>query len=1031
METEMESGGFLSLLGDPTQTSSDAQTPGTQSQLTFEDYAALFENEDFANLRFDDLDDAHNMNRHDDNPDMDERDAADNDANPHWIPSNIESLMDQAANDINPQSNRLSIFGPDVSDDEFETDDPASATATPQGQQMSEKARGKRKAIQEEASSKSKSYSRKDSVGGAFDELALYGVPDNARLGGKRRRKQKEPTETDNLMGQVAHLYAAKEYPQAFKLLHEIIRADQKAAAAWKLLAVLHDELGRPDKALQANFIAAHLDPKDAELWTRLAIISETNNNMTEALYCYSKAISADPTNTHTWFQRSKIYAEQGQLYKAIHGFTAILQVDPHDMRAIARLAVIYISLRESGKAIQLLEAAMEADARDPLPAVLEEDDDDEEDFDIDEEGARKEKGAPVSPGPKRWRVGYKELLTLMDLYVDMREFDKGCIAVEEVVGRIELDVVHGSIYGIEGVYDNVPMEIRVKFGVCKLWLDDHESAKVHFDALIEKPVEEYPQLFLEVVDAYMKKRMFALAVGILEVVIKSDSMNVANVWSKMAYCFQHLGRLDDAVDLYKAAIEVEPREYDWQFQLAEIYEALGEVEKANAIVDEVNDLTRADAADSTSKMPKRRRTASSRAAQQDTPTTSAFQTPIYGDPVPAEYDSEEDMGMQTGPSAPGFFKPRSKPNNVIQDKAVMLAQERLAIAENKEWYNKLLYLGEKINEPVKRADFIRFARKLVTRFQNERLFYPAERSKLYTPRGYRGDEDRMNFYLGLPFSTWFEVFVKYSMALTMDKKDEDAFLALKAALDANVFYHNEALRIQLRMYMIASAMVCGNYGRVVELAKAFCQYRMHDNDMYRLYCAVLNGGPDAVSAFASQICAKHFSRQLRSFEIQLQQNPNSELHKNPILLCLYGHILMCARSYNAAIKFYTDAYKLAPKDPLTNLSLGLGYLHWGMQRRIDDRHKRILQAFTFIYQYEELRGGAESPEAMYNVGRAFHQLGLNHIAVEYYERVLARDDGPHTLWPVREAAYNMALILTASGSNAYAAAILRKHLTF
>ncbi|KAI8841874.1 hypothetical protein BJ741DRAFT_593510 [Chytriomyces cf. hyalinus JEL632] len=940
------------------------------------------------------------------------------------IPAAIASIMDEGARDVSSTSSQ--ILGLQAASQAYNDDNDAE-----------EPLRG-----DPSSSSHEQLKSVKKSIASnpyAFEEMDLYA---SQSKGKGSRRKNLDPSETDRRMGQVSHLYATKDYPNAFKLLHEIIREDHKAAAAWKLLAVLHDELGNPAKALQANFIAAHLDPKDADLWTRLADISMTNGNKPDALYCYTKAVSADPTNVENWYQRSVMYVDQGQIYKAISGFTSILQINPYEMRAIQELSRIYIQLHESNKAVKLFEAALEADARDPLPAVVEEDDDDD-DYDDDMGNTTNKGKAPsteLDPKLRRWRVGYAELLNLLELYLDIGEYEQGCVAAEIVVGRIELGILDGSVYGISPeLHSNVPLEIRVKYGICKLWLDDHESAKTHFDALLEAEVEHYSDLFIDIIDAYMKKRMFALAVGILEVVVTNDCMNVASVWAKMAHCFQHLGRLDDAADLYKAAIEVEPREYDWQLQLAEIYEALGEMEKANEIVEEVNERTRADAADSTVRAPRRRK---GPLATQSATGSIQFQTPRYEKPMTYPFDeegeeSDDDEGFnengdggEQAEALPGFLKTIKSDKTAREDKAVLLAAERLAIAENREWYGKLLILGDKLVEPVKRADFVRFARKLVIRFQNERQFYPAERSKLYAPRGYRGAEDRFTVYLGLTFATWFEVFVKYAMALTMDKKDEDAYLALKAALDANVFFHNETLKLQLRMYMIASALICENFGRVVELAKAFCTNRPLENDMYRLYCAVLNGGgPDAVSAFASNICQKQFARTVKTFEAHLAKNPNSEIHKSPILMCLCGHILMCARSYWGAIRLYLDAYKMAPKDPLINLSLGLAYLHAAMQRRVDDRHKRVLQAFAFLYQYEELRN--HSPEALYNVGRAFHQIGLNHIAIEYYEKVLAADDGNESLWPIREAAYNMSMILVASGSNAYAQAILQKHLHF
>lgn len=81
-----------------------------------------------------------------------------------------------------------------------------------------------------------------------------------------------------------------------------------------------------------------------------------------------------------------------------------------------------------------------------------------------------------------------------------------------------------------------------------------------------------------------------------------------------------------------------------------------------------------------------------------------------------------------------------------------------------------------------------------------------------------------------------------------------------------------------------------------------------------------------------------------------------------------------------------------------------------------------VCQAFTFLYQYHFLREGDNPQEAAYNVARAFHQLGLVHFAVSYYEKALTLQ--PPAGYPTRshydlkrEAAYNLALIYKASGA--------------
>ena len=84
----------------------------------------------------------------------------------------------------------------------------------------------------------------------------------------------------------------------------------------------------------------------------------------------------------------------------------------------------------------------------------------------------------------------------------------------------------------------------------------------------------------------------------------------------------------------------------------------------------------------------------------------------------------------------------------------------------------------------------------------------------------------------------------------------------------------------------------------------------------------------------------------------------------------------------------------------------------------------------------------AQDQERNYNLGRAFHAIGLVHLAVPYYERVLAyyggSDHGSEAGTDAprggcglrREAAHNLVHIYRASGSIALARQIMRAHLT-
>src|ERR1700727_200578 len=123
-------------------------------------------------------------------------------------------------------------------------------------------------------------------------------------------------------------------------------------------------------------------------------------------------------------------------------------------------------------------------------------------------------------------------------------------------------------------------------------------------------------------------------------------------------------------------------------------------------------------------------------------------------------------------------------------------------------------------------------------------------------------------------------------------------------------------------------------------------------------------------------------------------------------------------------------ARSLASPDPVLELSIGLACLHRAMQRQADNRHILILQGMTFIFNYYRLvnaqswkfpgiAGLSMRQEAEYNVGRAFHQLGLLSLATPYYERVLRISEGSRTLgWDlVFESAHNLSLIYFLGGN--------------
>jgi general transcription factor 3C polypeptide 3 (transcription factor C subunit 4) len=107
-----------------------------------------------------------------------------------------------------------------------------------------------------------------DQFGSSFDINA--DLEDTKKRRGKKLSPKKLPVHLNDILGNANLAYTLGNYSEAVQLLNCIIRECPTAPQPWLQLAMIHDELGEPLKALQVYLVAAHLTKKDADLWKRL-----------------------------------------------------------------------------------------------------------------------------------------------------------------------------------------------------------------------------------------------------------------------------------------------------------------------------------------------------------------------------------------------------------------------------------------------------------------------------------------------------------------------------------------------------------------------------------------------------------------------------------------------------------------------------------------------------------------------------------------------------------------------------------------
>lgn len=115
----------------------------------------------------------------------------------------------------------------------------------------------------------------------------------------------------------------------------------------------------------------------------------------------------------------------------------------------------------------------------------------------------------------------------------------------------------------------------------------------------------------------------------------------------------------------------------------------------------------------------------------------------------------------------------------------------------------------------------------------------------------------------------------------------------------------------------------------------------------------------------------------------------------------------------------------------MVNLLMGLSHIHQCYAETNSTKAFQIFHGLRYLYRYHKIRKSLytdlEKQEADYNLGRAFHLIGLVSIAIEYYNRVLENyDDGKLK----KHAAYNSIIIYQQSGNVELADHLMEKYLS-
>ncbi|CAL8307776.1 unnamed protein product [Merluccius merluccius] len=261
----------------------------------------------------------------------------------------------------------------------------------------------------------------------------------------------------------------------------------------------------------------------------------------------------------------------------------------------------------------------------------------------------------------------------------------------------------------------------------------------------------------------------------------------------------------------------------------------------------------------------------------------------------------------------------------------------------------------------------------------------------------------------------WWHLLVGCVRTLCEVGRYQEAELMVDSSMEFYSFYENKPKRKELEFFGLSAAFLDHNYPKAYDYIRIML---MDSSDVER---------SQLWNVFNQVTLNSQHQRHHRFCLRLLLKNP-----ENHALCVLCGHNAMVSGSFKHALGQYMQAFRTHGGNPMYSLCVGLTFFHMAAQKFVSKRHPLLLQGFSFLWRYVELRG--ECQESMYNLGRALHQMGLLHLAIHYYHQALSLP--PTALEGIeedqvdlkREIAFNLSLIYQASGNTHLARQVLYTH---
>ncbi|XP_066856035.1 general transcription factor 3C polypeptide 3 isoform X2 [Anser cygnoides] len=723
--------------------------------------------------------------------------------------------------------------------------------------------------------------------------------------------------------------------------------------------------------------------PLAHEPFSTLAMIYEDQGDMEKSLQFELIAAHLNPSDTEEWVRLAEMSLEQDNIKQAVFCYTKALKYDPTNVRYLWERSSLYEQLGEHKNAMdgyrRILNLLSPSDgerfmqlARDMAKSYYEASDVTSA-IEIIEEAISKHQSL----------VSMEDVNIAAELYISSKQYDKALVVITDFAG-IVLEKKVSEKYPTEEKKDTASV------------VETQESQEEAVTDSQSHPVAESSTAAVEKVscsipegvpiDITVKLMVCLVHLNILEplnplltTLVEQNPEEMGDLYLDVAEAFLDVGEYNSALPLLSALVCSERYNLAvvW-LRHAECLKALGHMERAAESYAKVVDLA-----------------------------------PLHLDARISLSTLQQQLGRPE--KALEALEPMYDPDTLAQDANAAQQELKLLLHRSTLLYSQgkmygyidtlLTMLAMLLKVAMSRAQVCLISSSK----SGERHLYliKVSRDKISD----NDDQEAANCDAKAIFAVltgvltkddWWNLLLKAIYSLCDLSRYKEAELLVDSSLEYYSFYDDRQKRKELEYFGLSAAILDKNFRKAYNYIRIMVMENVNKPQLWNIFNQVTMQSQDV----------RHHRFCLRL----MLKNPD-----NHALCVLNGHNAFVSGSFKHALGQYVQAFRAKPDEPLYSLCIGLTFIHMASQKYVLKRHALLVQGFSFLFRYLDLRGPCQ--ESFYNLGRSLHQLGLLHLAIHYYQKVLELP--PLTLEGIetdqtdlrRDTAFNLSLIYQSSGN--------------